>query len=199
MELAVKALTYVLKANSPSRVLTAATPVGGNGPQSGLSEISSMPAGHPVASEHGIPPRAPWRIEYILAPKPPLSDASLFTRIAQSSDDVATTSSLVTALLRLLNTYPYTGGHLMTVPLQAEPDFNGLTDSELLDLMRSDAALPERADERNEAGRIQHRRDLGKVAGAGSSSIWHITSCPRWNGDTNFMRSITTPQSCPRP
>ena len=30
---------------------------------------------------------APWRIEYILAPKPPESDVSLFTRIAQSSDD----------------------------------------------------------------------------------------------------------------
>ena len=30
---------------------------------------------------------APWRIEYILAPKPVL-DESLFTRIAQSDDDV---------------------------------------------------------------------------------------------------------------
>ena len=35
---------------------------------------------------------APWRIEYILAPKPPPpapGDASLFTRIAQDSDDAA--------------------------------------------------------------------------------------------------------------
>ena len=31
---------------------------------------------------------APWRIEYILAPKPELK-TGLFTRIAQSSDDVA--------------------------------------------------------------------------------------------------------------
>jgi len=30
----------------------------------------------------------PWRIEYILAPKPELPE-SLFTRIAQSSDDIA--------------------------------------------------------------------------------------------------------------
>ncbi len=30
---------------------------------------------------------APWRIEYILAPKP-VMDGSLFTRIAQSDDDI---------------------------------------------------------------------------------------------------------------
>ena len=32
---------------------------------------------------------APWRIQYILAPKPPPGDTSLFARIAQSNDDVA--------------------------------------------------------------------------------------------------------------
>ena len=56
---------------------------------------------------------APWRIEYILAPKP-ATEQSLFTDIAQSSDDEA---NYVVARDRtcyaLLNTYPYTGGHLM--------------------------------------------------------------------------------------
>ena len=56
------------------------------------------------------PLHAPWRIEYILAPKPALAE-SLFTRIAQSSDDEA---NYVIARDRtcyaLLNTYPYTGG-----------------------------------------------------------------------------------------
>jgi len=32
---------------------------------------------------------APWRIDYILAPKPPHTDTSIFAEIAQSSDDVA--------------------------------------------------------------------------------------------------------------
>ena len=30
---------------------------------------------------------APWRIEYILSPKVDFTDGSIFTRIAQSSDD----------------------------------------------------------------------------------------------------------------
>ena len=71
---------------------------------------------------------APWRIEYILAPKPQLSE-SLFQSIAQSSDDVG---NYVIARDRtcyaILNRYPYTGGHLMVVPYKQSPDLGGLTD-----------------------------------------------------------------------
>ena len=82
------------------------------------------------------PLHAPWRIEYILAPKPPL-EQSIFTSAAQSSDDE---SNYVIARDRtcfaLLNKYPYTGGHLMVVPYKQTPDLNGLTDEELGDLMK---------------------------------------------------------------
>ena len=88
---------------------------------------------------------APWRIEYILAPKPENAE-SLFTRIAQSNDDEA---NYVIARDRtcyaLLNTYPYTGGHLMVVPYRQAPDLNGLTDEELDRPAEAHAALPERA------------------------------------------------------
>ena len=74
---------------------------------------------------------APWRIEYILAPKLP-ADQSLFTRIAQSDDDA---KNLVICRERscyaLLNRYPYNGGHLMVVPYKQSPDFDGLTDDDL--------------------------------------------------------------------
>jgi ATP adenylyltransferase len=89
--------------------------------------------------------QAPWRIEYILAPKP-VMDGSLFTRIAQSGDDVA---NLVIArdktCYALLNRYPYNGGHLMIVPYKETPSLDGLTEQELADLMlltrRCQAAL----------------------------------------------------------
>src|SRR3989475_7189267 len=80
---------------------------------------------------------APWRIEYILAPKPPLSEASLLARIAQANDDVANhVIARDRTCYALLNTYPYTGGHLMVVPYKQTPDFNGLTDEEITDLMK---------------------------------------------------------------
>ena len=59
---------------------------------------------------------APWRIDYILAPKQPKSDASLFTRIAESSEDEA---HLVVyrgkSTYVLLNRYPYIGVLLRVV------------------------------------------------------------------------------------
>ncbi len=130
---------------------------------------------------------APWRIEYILAPKPKL-DASLFTQIAQSTDDVA---NLVIARDRtcyaLLNRYPYNGGHLMVVPYKQVADLHGLTDEELADLWklarRSISAL--KAVMKPDGFNVGI--NLGKVAGAGIEEHLHIHIVPRWNGDTNFM------------
>ncbi|MBI3874529.1 MAG: HIT domain-containing protein [Verrucomicrobia bacterium] len=82
------------------------------------------------------PLHAPWRIAYILAPKEPAADASLFTRIAQSGDDEANYVIVRDrTCYAVLNRYPYNGGHLMVVPYKQVPDFNGLTDGELSDLM----------------------------------------------------------------
>src|SRR5688572_5099963 len=78
---------------------------------------------------------APWRIEYILAPKKP-EEADVFVNIANSSDDE---ENLVIfrdkTCYAVLNRYPYTGGHVLIVPYKKVPDFNGLTEQELLDLM----------------------------------------------------------------
>ena len=80
---------------------------------------------------------APWRIQYIISPKEPETDVLLFTRIAQSNEDLA-----YHVLVRdrtcyaLLNTYPYNGGHLMIVPYRQTADLNELTDDELTDLMK---------------------------------------------------------------
>lgn len=134
---------------------------------------------------------APWRIEYILAPKPAASDVSLFTRAAQSSDDIAH-HILVRdrTCFAMLNAYPYTGGHLMVIPYKEVPDFNGLTDDELLDLMK----LTRRA--QNVLTRVMKPDgfnigvNLGRVAGAGIAEHVHIHVVPRWNGDTNFMPVI---------
>jgi ATP adenylyltransferase len=130
---------------------------------------------------------APWRIEYILAPKPAQAE-SLFTRIAQSDEDE---TNCVIARERtcyaLLNTYPYTGGHLMVVPYKQVRDLNELTDEEMTDLLK----LTRRC--QNALTRVMKPEgfnigiNLGKVAGAGIVEHLHIHVVPRWQGDTNFM------------
>jgi ATP adenylyltransferase len=134
------------------------------------------------------PLHAPWRLEYILKPKPAPSQVSLFTQIAQSSDDVA---NLVLArersCLALMNAYPYTGGHLMTVPYKPVPDFNGLTDQEILDLMLLTRRCQNALTQVMKPDGFNVGVNLGKVAGAGILGHLHIHVVPRWNGDTNFM------------
>jgi ATP adenylyltransferase len=133
---------------------------------------------------------APWRIEYILAPKPKL-DESLFTRIAQSDDDDA---NLVVARDRtcyaVLNRYPYTGGHLMIVPYKQSPDLNGLTDEELTDLWKLVRRCVNALASLMKPDGFNIGINLGEAAGAGILEHLHIHVVPRWNGDTNFMPVI---------
>src|SRR5580658_7865805 len=133
---------------------------------------------------------APWRIEYILSPKPELKEG-LFTRIAQSSDDEA---NYVIARDRtcfaLLNRYPYVGGHLMTVPYKEVADLHGLTDGELADLWNLTRRCIAALTAVMKPDGFNVGINLGKVAGAGIAEHLHIHVVPRWTGDTNFMPVI---------
>jgi ATP adenylyltransferase len=130
---------------------------------------------------------APWRIQYILSPKPEVKEG-LFTRIAQSSDDVA---NLVIVRERtcfaLLNRYPYNGGHIMVVPYKEVPDLNGLTDEEMTDLWKLVRRCTNALAAVMKPDGFNVGINLGKVAGAGIAEHLHIHIVPRWNGDTNFM------------
>jgi ATP adenylyltransferase len=144
------------------------------------------------------PLHAPWRIEYILAPKPAL-DQSLFTRIAQSNEDEA---HYVIARDRtcfaLLNKYPYTGGHLMVVPYKQAPDLNSLTDDELADLMKLTRRCQNALAQVMKPDGFNIGLNVGKCAGAGIYDHLHIHVVPRWNGDTNFMPVLANTSVVPQ-
>ena len=135
---------------------------------------------------------APWRIEYILSPKPELKEG-LFARIAQSSDDVANYVVVRDrTCFALLNRYPYNGGHLMVVPYKEVPDLNGLTDDEVADLWKLVRRCINALTAVMRPDGFNMGINLGKVAGAGIAEHLHIHIVPRWNGDTNFMPVIAS-------
>ena len=142
---------------------------------------------------------APWRIDYILAPKPPETGASLFTRLAQANDDVA---NLVIGRARtcfaLLNRYPYTGGHLLVVPYKQTADLQGLTDEELTDLMRLTRRCQHALQQVMKPDGFNLGINLGRVAGAGITEHLHLHIVPRWNGDTNFMPVLANTHVLPQ-
>lgn len=87
----------------------------------------------------------------------------------------------------MLNTYPYNGGHLLIVPYKQVVDFNGLTDEEMLDLMKLTRRCQNALTQVMKPDGFNLGVNLGKVAGAGIAEHLHIHVVPRWNGDTNFM------------
>jgi ATP adenylyltransferase len=134
---------------------------------------------------------APWRIKYILAPKPAANDTSIFAQIAHSTEDEA---NYVIARDRtcyaILNTHPYTGGHLMVVPYKQIPNLHGLTDQELADLMKLVRRCQDALTKVMNPQGFNIGINLGRAAGAGIEQHLHIHVVPRWTGDTNFMPVI---------
>lgn len=145
------------------------------------------------------PLHAPWRINYILAPKSPLADPSLFTTIAASSDDER---NLVIARDRacfaLLNAYPYNGGHLMVVPYRQCAEFSDLTDDELLGLLRLTQRCQRALRKAMNPEGFNIGLNLGQCAGAGITQHLHIHVVPRWHGDTNFMPVLASTSVVPQ-
>jgi ATP adenylyltransferase len=141
---------------------------------------------------------APWRIEYILAPKSE-APTRLFANLAQSSDDEA---NLVVVRDRtcyaVLNRYPYNGGHLLVVPYKESPDLNGLTEEELADLWKLTRRCINVLKQIMKPEGFNVGINLGKVAGAGIIEHVHVHIVPRWNGDSNFMPVIANTSVVPQ-
>ena len=136
---------------------------------------------------------APWRISYILGPKSPVNDQSLFTRIGESSDDVANyVIARRKSCYALLNAYPYNAGHVMAVPYRQVADFEGLMEHELIELMLLVRECQAAIRETMRAQGFNIGVNLGSVAGAGIVEHLHVHVVPRWNGDVNFMPMIAS-------
>jgi ATP adenylyltransferase len=141
---------------------------------------------------------APWRIEYILAPKNEAGQESIFSQIANSNDDEQNYVLVrEKSCFALLNSYPYTGGHLMIVPYKQVPDFDGLTDGELADLLKLTRKCQNALKDVMKPHGFNIGVNLGKIAGAGIAEHLHIHVVPRWNGDTNFMPVLATTSVLP--
>ena len=87
----------------------------------------------------------------------------------------------------ILNTYPYTSGHVMVVPyahldeLQKLPD---VASHEMITLTKKMEGILRQL--YNPDG-INVGMNIGRAAGAGVAGHIHMHVLPRWVGDTNFM------------
>jgi ATP adenylyltransferase len=137
----------------------------------------------------GNPLWAPWRMEYILAPKDPARPC-IFCRIPEAGAEELRERHVVAVTdhaFVMLNRYPFAAGHLLIVPYahvhgleQLEPEVHDA----LFRLVRESTVRLRRA---LRAEGLNVGLNLGAVAGAGVAEHLHAHIVPRWSGDTNFM------------
>ena len=130
---------------------------------------------------------APWRIDYIVGPKP---DACVFCEMTRVP---ASELRELLVLLRqphafvCLNRYPFASGHLLVTPRRHVADLSDLSDEEyqaLTVLLRETTVRLRGA---VKASALNVGFNLGRAAGAGIADHLHGHVVPRWDGDTNFM------------
>jgi ATP adenylyltransferase len=166
----------------------------------------------------GNPLWAPWRMEYILAPKNRAvsdgaasgpkpraaeggAEACIFCGIdALSPDELRDRGVVCTTehAFVVLNRYPFAAGHLLIVPYAHASNLEDL-DPEVHDhlfrLVRESAARLRRA---VKAEGLNIGVNLGAVAGAGVAAHLHVHIVPRWSGDTNFMPVLADTRVMPQ-
>jgi ATP adenylyltransferase len=128
---------------------------------------------------------APWRIGYL---KSAPEEKCVF---CITTDEEKDEENLI--LYRgkkcfvIVNKYPYSNGHLMSVPYRHVADFAALDNDELLELQELLQLCMKVLNETLHPHGFNIGLNMGKAAGAGIDQHLHYHIVPRWNGDTNFM------------
>ena len=97
----------------------------------------------------------------------------------------------------ILNTYPYSNGHLLVVPYKHVSRLDGLEERELLELMLLTRKAMGLLEEAIQPQGFNIGMNLGKVAGAGIEDHLHLHIVPRWEADTNFMPVLSETKVIP--
>lgn len=137
---------------------------------------------------------APWRIEYILSPKP---DYCIFCEYPKRRDDEAYILYRGERVFTLMNIYPYNTGHVMVAPYTHVSSLEELSKEESCELMEVTRLMVRVLKEALSPDGFNLGLNIGRVAGAGIEDHVHMHIVPRWAGDTNFMPVISNVKVIP--
>jgi ATP adenylyltransferase len=130
----------------------------------------------------------PWRYAYVTGAEP--MSGCIFCNAPKQSDQLARIVHRGAHCYVILNTYPYTNGHVMIVPYAHLDELQKLPTDGAHEMM----ALTQRMEA---VLRSLYRPDgvnlgmnIGQAAGAGVAGHIHMHILPRWVADANFVSVI---------
>jgi ATP adenylyltransferase len=130
---------------------------------------------------------APWRLEYILGPKPDVCPFCLPEHTEEDRERLVLFRGARSFVI--MNKYPYNNGHLMVTPYEHVTCLTKLdkeTVREMMDLIQATTAIFRKRFAPGPEG-INVGLNIGEPAGAGIREHLHFHIVPRWIGDSSFM------------
>jgi len=128
---------------------------------------------------------APWRIEYILGPKP---DECVFCLPDYTDEDrERLVLRRAETCFVIMNKYPYSSGHIMVTPyrhVQCLTELSGPESREIMDWIQICTRILKKV---YTPDGINVGLNIGEAAGAGIREHLHFHLLPRWVGDHSFM------------
>jgi ATP adenylyltransferase len=140
---------------------------------------------------------APWRLPYVKDASKD-TDCIFCTKPAQGNDEETFIVHRGERCYVILNTFPYTNGHLMVAPFQHVGRLQDLDSETLAEIMRLGARATAILDDAYGPEGYNVGFNQGRIAGAGFDSHIHMHVVPRWAGDTNYMPVIADTRVMPQ-
>ena len=130
----------------------------------------------------------PWRYAYITGADQ--ATGCVFCDAPKESDQKALIVHRGTHCYVILNTYPYTSGHVMIVPYVHLDELHKLPPDAANEMMTLSQRLESLLRSLYRADGINLGMNIGKAAGAGVAGHIHMHILPRWIADANFVSVI---------
>jgi ATP adenylyltransferase len=131
----------------------------------------------------------PWRYNYVThADKTP---GCIFCQVLHAGDD-----EKVHIVYRgrhcfiILNTFPYTSGHVMVVPYAHVDELQKLSADAAQEMMALSQRMEGVLRELYKPDGVNLGMNIGKAAGAGVAGHIHMHVLPRWVADANFISVV---------
>ena len=131
----------------------------------------------------------PWRYAYITdaAKSDGKSGQCIFCELPKLPDADAKIVYRGQHCFIILNSFPYTSGHVMVVPFAHLDELQKLPDVAAREMISLSQKTERVLRQVYSPDGINLGMNIGRAAGAGVAGHIHMHVLPRWVGDTNFM------------
>jgi ATP adenylyltransferase len=137
----------------------------------------------------------PWRYAYVTSGE--LISGCIFCDAPKQSDEQARIVHRGMHCYIILNTFPYTNGHVMVVPYAHLDELHKLPDAAAHEIMTLTQKMESVLRTLYVPDGINLGMNIGRAAGAGVAGHIHMHILPRWIADANFLSVVGETRTLP--